>query len=133
MVVEADVCIERQSQTVAIEGREGELVLQLSFVEIDTRGITIGIKKAQRQTGLPVGLLIACLLTPNLSASASCEIPFCFLSSKILSASFMVCTSFGSFILPFPLVAMPPSWSGTLSTAGCNPVFYNNYHSIVHS
>ena len=45
MVVEADVCIESQSQTVAIEGREGELVLQLSFVEIDTRGITIGIKK----------------------------------------------------------------------------------------
>ena len=44
MVVEADVCIESQSQTVAIEGREGELVLQLSFVEIDTRGITIGIK-----------------------------------------------------------------------------------------
>ena len=72
MVVEADVCIERQSQAVAIEGREGELVLQLSFVEIDTRGITIGIKKAKRQTGLPVGLLIACLLTPNSLANSSC-------------------------------------------------------------
>ena len=65
MVVEADVCIERQSQAVAIEGREGELVLQLSFVEIDTCRITIGIKKAQRQAGLPVGLLIACLLTDH--------------------------------------------------------------------
>ena len=38
MVVEADLCIKGQSQAVAIVGRESELVLQLSFVEIDTRG-----------------------------------------------------------------------------------------------